>query len=139
MISPLRKEKDMSLPQTLADGVRDRIVKRFEMTEVPGVEGGPFLSLTSPMSPAPVGWVKVYAGGPLQKIVNVGLVVPQIGLDSHMVFAFTKTESAIPHFTVDSVKTGEFFAFHLDLIPRVDLGANLAAMNATHKPLTPFF
>ena len=133
----------MSLPQSLAGKVRDQIVARFELKEVTGPEGGPLMTLRapegSPMGPAPVGWVRVFNGGPLQKLVNVGLVVPPIGLDSHMVFAFTRADSAIPHFTVDAVKTAETFAFHLDLIPRADLGAHLAYMNAAFEPLTETF
>ena len=34
---------------------------------------------------------------------------------------------------------GEQYAFHLDLIPRVDLGANLDYMNAVFNPLTGIF
>ena len=56
-------------------------------------------------------------------------------VDSHMVFAFTPKDSAIPHFTLDSVHAGPFLAFHLDLIPRVDLGANLAYMDAVYGGL----
>lgn len=129
---------EVSRSKALAEGAMDRIVAHFGMKETT-VEGNPFMVLKSAMSPAPVGWVRVFEGGPLQKLVNVGLVVPQFGLDSHMVFAFTKADSPIPHFTVDSVKTGDFFAFHLDLIPRADLGANLAYMNATLHPLTEAF
>jgi len=56
-----------------------------------------------------------------------------------MIFAFTKPESHIPHFTLDSVMAGPYFAFHLDLIPRADLGANLKYMNAVFDNLTPIF
>jgi hypothetical protein len=56
-----------------------------------------------------------------------------------MIYAFTAPESPIPHFTLDAVLTGEHFAFHLDLIPRVDLGANLAYIDAIHHPLTSEF
>jgi len=56
-----------------------------------------------------------------------------------MIFAFTKPESHIPHFTLDSVMAGPHFAFHLDLIPRADLGANLKYMNAVFDNLTPIF
>jgi hypothetical protein len=34
---------------------------------------------------------------------------------------------------------GPYFAFHLDLIPRADLGANLKYMNAVFDNLTPIF
>jgi hypothetical protein len=56
-----------------------------------------------------------------------------------MLFAFTPGTSAVPHFTLDSVKAGEHFAFHLDLIPRLDLGANLKYMDEVFKPLTEIY
>ena len=58
-------------------------------------------------------------------MVNISLVVPHFHLDSHMIFAFTPENSAVPHFTLDSVANGDNYAFHLDLIPRVDLATSL--------------
>lgn len=125
----------MSLPQQLAFGTLDKIKTRFGLTE----SGSPYLNLISPMSPATVGSVRIFSGDAVHKLVYIGLVVPPIGLDSHMIFAFTKPESHIPHFTLDSVMAGPYFAFHLDLIPRADLGANLKYMNAVFDNLTPIF
>ena len=125
----------MSLPQQLSLGTLEKIKNRFGLTEI----GSPYLSLSSPMSPVPVGSLRLFSGDKVHKLVYIGLVVPPIGLDSHMIFAFTKPESHIPHFTLDSVMAGPYFAFHLDLIPRADLGANLAYMNAVFDNLTPIF
>lgn len=125
----------MSLPQQLSQETLDKIVARFGMTEL----GAPYMRLSSPMSPAPVGSLRLFHGTQVHKMVYIGLVVPPIGLDSHMIFAFTQPESHIPHFTLDSVLAGPHFAFHLDLIPRADLGANLAYLNAIFDPLTPIF
>jgi hypothetical protein len=125
----------MSLPQQLSLGTLDKIKTRFGLTEI----GSPYLSLSSPMSPAPVGSVRLFSGDKVHKMVYIGLVVPPIGLDSHMIFAFTKPESHIPHFTLDSVMAGAHFAFHLDLLPRADLGANLKYINAVFDNLTPIF
>ena len=72
-------------------------------------------------------------------MVTSTIVVPPIQLDSHMMFAFTPSDSAVPHFTLDSVRAGDHHAFHLDLIPRLDLGAHLAYMDACFTPLTPTF
>ncbi len=125
----------MSLPQQLALDTQTKIAARFDMAEI----GSPYLSLTSPMSPAPVGALRLFRGHKVGKMVYIGLVVPPIGLDSHMIFAFTPPDSHIPHFTLDSVMAGPYFAFHLDLIPRADLGANLAYLNAVYDTLTPIF
>jgi hypothetical protein len=132
----------MSLPKNLAERTLARITERFRLEERTSPEGGPLLTLKAQMGPGGpvnVGWVRELRGGPLGKVINVGIVVPPIGLDSHMIFAFTRDESPVPHFTIDSVGTGAFFAFHLDLIPRADLGANLAYMNAAFQPLTETF
>lgn len=125
----------MSLPQQLSLGTLEKIKTRFGLREI----GSPYLSLSSPMSPTPVGSLRLFSGEAVHKMVYIGLVVPPIGLDSHMLFAFTKPESHIPHFTLDSVMAGPHFAFHLDLIPRADLGANLKYMNAVFDSLTPIF
>lgn len=125
----------MSLPQQLSQETLAKIVARFGMTEL----GAPYMSLSSPMSPVPVGSLRLFNGTWVHKMVYISLTVPPIGLDSHMIFAFTQPESHIPHFTLDSVLAGPYFAFHLDLIPRADLGANLAYLNAIFDPLTPIF
>lgn len=125
----------MSLPVQLSLTTLEKIQQRFGLTEI----GAPHIMLTSPMSPAPVGALRLFQGESIRKMVYIGLTVPPIGLDSHMIFAFTAPESPVPHFTLDSVLAGPYFAFHLDLIPRADLGANLPYLNAAFSPLTPIF
>ncbi|MFT5222479.1 MAG: hypothetical protein ACI867_000782 [Glaciecola sp.] len=135
----------MSLAKTLSDKTLARLVERFGLEEVHGADGGPWRTLGSAMTPDPVGHVRIMHGGPVYKLVTISLTVDMIGLDSHMIFAFTSPDSAIPHFTLDSVKAPagppgapagpEQYAFHLDLIPRVDLGANLAYSDAVFGPL----
>lgn len=122
----------MSLARKLSHKTLNAIIERFDLTE----RGEPYMTLSSPMSPAPVGEVRLFSGGAIHKMVYIGLSVPMIGLDSHMVFAFTAPDKPEPHFTLDSVLAGPHFAFHLDLIPRVDLGANLAYIDEVLHPLT---
>jgi hypothetical protein len=100
------------------------------------VEDDAYMVLRSEMMPEPVGSVRVYHREGSVTMVYVGMTVAPISLDSHMMFAFTPPESAVPHFTVDSVQNADSFAFHLDLIPRVDLGAHLAYMDHCFTPLT---
>ena len=127
-----------SLPQTLFANTLARIVDRFGLQEQLSEGDRPYLPLVSqlPMAQGEVGDVRVFTGAPLFRLVTCSLTVPAIELDSHMLFAFTPATSAVPHFTLDSVKAGEHFAFHLDLIPRIDLGANLAYMEEAFDPLT---
>ncbi|HEU5028260.1 MAG TPA: hypothetical protein VFV01_25330 [Spirillospora sp.] len=96
-------------------------------------------ALTGPMSPAPVGALTVLRGERIAKVVRIGLTVDRIGMDSHMIFAFTGADSAVPHFTLDSVQAGGYLAYHIDLVPRADLGAHLEYVNAVFQPLTPVY
>jgi len=129
----------ISLPRALSDNVLSRIADTLGLREIKAPDGGPLMTLTSPMSPTPVGAVRQLVGGPLHHLVAVSIAVPPIGLDSHMLFAFTPPSSPIPHFTVDSVFAGGSYAFHLDLIPRVDLCTSVAYMDAALAPLTEVY
>ncbi len=132
---------ELSLAQDLSDSTVDKIVAKYGMHEVLASDGGPFMTLVShlPMAQGAVGKVRLFEGGPLNKLVTCSIVVPQIQLDSHMLYGFMPADSAVPHFTLDSVKAGEHFAFHLDLTPRVDLGAHTNYLNQVFWPLTDQF
>ncbi|WP_337879418.1 hypothetical protein [Rheinheimera sp.] len=132
---------ELSLAQQLSDSTVDNIVAKYGMHEVLASDGGPFMTLVShlPMAQGAVGKVRIFEGGPLAKLVTCSIVVPQIQLDSHMLYGFMPADSAVPHFTLDSVKAGEHFAFHLDLTPRVDLGAHTHYLNQVFWPLTDLF
>lgn len=126
-----------TLAQALMEGALGRIVDRFKLREQHGEGGGPLVPLVSQFGP--VGALRCWVGEPLHQVVSISIAVPAIGMDSHMMFAFTRPGSAVPHFTVDSVKTPQFYAYHLDLIPRVDLGENLAYIDAALAPVTEAF
>lgn len=129
----------MSLVEELCLSTVGTIVERTGLVETTG-ESGPLLDLTSPMSPEPVGSLRVWTGGKgVAKAVYCGLAVEAIGLDSHMVFAFTDADSLVPHFTLDSVFGQGSFAFHLDLIPRLELASHLGYVDAAFTPLTDVF
>lgn len=128
----------MSAPTTpahrLCASTVDTVVART------GLQEALELPLVSAMSPDPVGVLRTWTGGKgVAKAVYCGLSVDAIGLDSHMVFAFTDGDSLVPHFTLDSVFGQGSFAFHLDLIPRVELASNLPYVDHVFTPLTPVF
>ena len=138
----------MSLSGELCLGTVDVIVDRLGLAEVPGVETPERMVLTSPMVPdGSVGSMRLWRKDGVADLIYVGLSVPMIGLDSHMMFAFTPPTSPVPHFTLDSVAGGAppgadpeatpSYAFHLDLIPKVDLGAHLGYLRHCFEPLTP--
>ncbi len=125
----------MSLPLELCRHSVTSIVETLDLAEIVA-DGDAYMILRSEMMPDPVGTVRVFHREDVVDLVYVGMTVPPIGLDSHMMFAFTPPDSAVPHFTVDSVQNADMFAFHLDLIPRLDLGAHLAYMDHCFTPLT---
>ncbi|MBS4751432.1 hypothetical protein KG112_01260 [Nocardioides sp. zg-ZUI104] len=129
----------MSLPGGLCNRTVDTLVDRLGAKEVTGPDGGPFQVLGSVMGPDPVGSVRIWTSEKVAKIVYIGVVVPQIGLDSHMVFAFGHEDSPIPHFTLDSVAAGGHLAFHLDLIQRVDAGIHMVYNDWAHTPISAAF
>jgi hypothetical protein len=124
----------VTLAKDLCQGTVDAIVAHTGLVEAQTVD------LVSPMQPTPVGVMRTWTGGKgVAKAVYCGLAVEAIGLDSHMVFAFTDTDSLVPHFTLDSVFGQGSHAFHLDLIPRVELASNLAYIDRVYAPLTSTF
>ena len=131
-------DSPVSLPQALSEQTLAQIIDRYGLTEQHGDDGGPAMRLVShlPMAQGEIGDMRIYTGGPLHHLVTVRIVVPAMQLDSHMLFAFMPSGSPVPHYTVDSVAAGGHFAFHLDLIPRLDLGASLAYMDEVFSPLT---
>ena len=129
---------EASPPARLFTNTLNRLVDTLGLEEQLAEDGGAYLPLVSqlPMVQGEVGNVRLFTGSPLFRVVTCSLKVEPIQLDSHMLFAFTPGDSAVPHFTLDSVSAGEHFAFHLDLIPRIDLGANLQYMDEVFAPLT---
>lgn len=118
----------------------EQLVTRAGLEEVKGEDGRSFKILTSLLDGEECGETRIFKGkGEIAKVVYHGLWVDQIGLDSHMIFAFTTPESPVPHWTFDSVQNKPVYAFHLDLIPRVDVGAHLAYMDGVLGPLTDMF
>lgn len=140
-----------TLASKISHQTLDRITSHFGLQEILGEDGGPFLPLTAePFGNAPAGSFRLWDGGDsLLKVVYTGISVEAIGLDSHMIFAFTKPESVVPTFTLDSVYTkmppgmdpnfpdgGDMYSFHLDLVQRCDLGINDEYMQRCYVPLT---
>jgi len=127
-----------SLPRALWERTLNRIVERFGLVEVTADDGGPWLPLRSHarLYVGEAGETRLFRGEPLFQVVTSSIVVPTIQLDSHMLFAFMPSASPVPHFTLDSVGAGGHYAFHLDLIPRADLGSQLAYMDICFTPLT---
>jgi hypothetical protein len=124
----------------LCVGTLDVIVAHLGLVEDAGDSGeAPRFALAGGFGP--VGACRTFrqpgrGDGDSITVSYIAMTVPPIGLDSHMLYAHTPPASAIPHFTLDSISHGEDFAFHLDLPPRVDPGANLAYLDFVYAALT---
>ncbi len=128
----------MSLAQELHDMALEKLQGPLNLVEQTAADGGPYMRLTShvPMAQGEIGNVRVFTSDKVARVVCCSIVVPAIKLDSHMLFVFTDSEGAVPHFTVDSVQAPGTYAFHLDLLPRVELAVNLAHMDEVFAGLT---
>jgi hypothetical protein len=135
----------MTVPNTPAHGLflsaLDKLINELHLVEASGAEGGPHLTLMShaPFHQGQCGSVRIYHGSEVFRVITCSISAPAIGLDSHMLFAFAASDTAKPHFTVDSVKAGDHLAFHLDLIPRLDLGTHLGYMDWVYAGLNDAF
>jgi hypothetical protein len=126
--------------QKLSLAKLEQIKERLGLTELHGEDGGPFRPVTSARDGAVIGETRILVGdGVVKKVVYHAIQVEFIGLDSHMIFAFTDPESAIPHWTFDSVLNHPTYAFHLDMLPRVDLGSHRAYMDYVYGALNETF
>lgn len=116
------------------------VLKRELSLEELKNDGDVFLKLVSPSMPDFRGHVRVFRGHPeIDRMVTTSLYVPARNTQTHMVFCFAKEGSLVPHFTVDTADHGERIAFHLDLIPRRSVAANLDYMRGVYAPLTAAF
>ena len=129
----MTRARDLSLEQL------DLIVDRLGLVEDVGDNGAaPRFALVGGFGP--VGVCRTFrkdaaAGADTITLVYIAMSVEMIGLDSHMLYVHTPSTSAVPHFTLDAICTGDEFAFHLDLPPRVDPGANLRYLDFVYAPL----
>jgi hypothetical protein len=127
-------------PMKLSVDKLEQIAQRTDVRELKGDDGGPHRRVLSAQDGQQIGQSRVFVGdGVVKKVVYHEIAVEQIGLDSHMIFAFTDAASPVPHWTFDSVVAFGNHAFHLDLIPRLDLGANLGYMDDVYGRVTAAF
>jgi len=129
----------MSLPGDLVVGTLDRITAQTGVAEVEGEGGGPLLRLSGVGGGGRAGSVRLFEGGGLTRLVYCNLDLPQRDLDSHMLYGFGPADSGVPHFTVDAADARGVVAFHVDLMPRVDLATHGPYLDAIFSPLDDVF
>jgi hypothetical protein len=126
----------MSLVRELSERTLQRVVEGVGAREVHGVDGGPFLAAGTE---ATSGTMRLFTSESAPKIVATTLAVPARDVVTCMIFAFSPSGSALPHFTLDCGERPDGYAFHLDLMPRVELAAHLTYMDEVFDPLTPLY
>jgi hypothetical protein len=130
----------MSLAREIVERSMEQLVAALSLEELRH-ENGIFKVLRSEAMPDFSGSLRVFRGkGHVECMISTSLVIPARDHQTHMVFCFGAADTLIPHFTIDSSDQGQGrFAFHLDLIPRLELGANLTHMREVYGPLTDAF
>jgi len=125
----------MHLAEDLSARILGRIVDALEADELTGPGGGPMLF--SEVEPGGNrGVMRVFTSTAVPKIVSTVLTVPARDVVTCMIFAFTPAASALPHFTLDCSDRPDGHAFHLDLLPRVELASHRAYMDEVFEPLS---
>lgn len=133
----------MSLAQLLSESTLNHLLEATGATEEHGSDGGNLL-VAAPTADGPSGTMRLFIGGSantsVQKIVWTMLEVPARGVTTCMIFAFANPTSGLPHFTLDCSDHGNGgHAFHLDLLPRVELATHVEYMDEVYGPLTPVY
>ncbi len=117
-------------------GVRDALVDRHGLVEVEAADGGPWLTLGTER---PVGAARLYSGEAIARMLHVGVDLPDGSLAAHMLVVQTAAASAVPHLAIDLMTFPNGHGFFVDLLPRVDLSANVAYVDEVYASLDPTF
>lgn len=126
----------MSVSLNLSETTLHHLIEATGATEEHGQDGGPLLLATAD-DESPSGTMRLFTGGLVQKIVWTKLEVPARGVTTCMIFAFAEPAGGLPHFTLDCSDHGNGgYAFHLDMLPRVELATHVAYMDEVFGPLT---
>ena len=118
-----------------------RIVETLGLTEQFAEDGDavlPLHAIGGPLDGARIGEFRVFTGSDGTRVVYSRLSIDEFGMDTHQIYAFTSPDSPVPHLFLDtaiSPNTEGTFHFGLDVVPRVDLGANLDYTDAVFVPL----
>lgn len=84
-----------------------------------------------------VGELRVYRGrGVVEKVVSAHFKLDAPPIESYMVTVFTRPDSPVPHFVLDVVRFGPNASFHVDLLPKRDLGVSLPYVDRCFSPLS---
>jgi len=84
-----------------------------------------------------IGELRVYRGrGRVQKVVSSRYALSSPSLDGHSVVVFTRPESPVPHFELDSVRVGCQVHLYVDLLPKRDLAVSPAYVDRCYAPLS---
>jgi hypothetical protein len=124
------------LAQQLSARTLEQLVAGLGATEVLGDDGGPLLDAAGEGTR---GVMRLHVAPGVARIVSTVLTVPAREVATCMIFAFTEPDSALPHFTLDCSDRPDGNAFHLDLLPRVELATAVPYMDEVFEPLTPLY
>src|SRR4051812_7676028 len=106
-------------PETVCTRVVARLIEEMACVDIAPDSPVWFDLLNGPQT---VGELRVYRGrGRVQKVVSSRFSLSAPSMESHSVVVFTRPDSAVPHFGLDSVRLGSRVHLYVDLLPRRDL------------------
>lgn len=109
-----------------------RLVEGSGAVERTAADGGPVFSVETEHA---VATVRVHEA-PGVRVVSTFMSAKQRVHDTHGVFAYTASDSVLPHFSLDCSDRAEGqHAFHVDLLPRVELATAVAYLDEVYGPL----
>lgn len=121
-------------PETVCTRVVARLIEEMACVDI-APDSPVWFDLRN--GPHTIGELRVYRGrGRVQKVVSSRFSLSAPSMDSHSVVVFTRPDSAVPHFGLDSVRLGSRVHLYVDLLPRRDLAVSLAYLDRCYVPLT---
>lgn len=127
------------IPVNDTTAIRDRIVDHCNLHEILGENGDPFITLKLKFPPyVKAGFLRLWGAPETSAIDRVlHLYVGGPGNDANVMYAMTKTKSAVPHFMLQfNVNPPGLWSYHVDLTPKVDSVMYPAYWQEIYTPLS---
>jgi len=116
------KMPNSAIAPATADGWVNKIQSAIRLEELHDPDGGPFISLRNVLDNLPAGYLRLWAATDdslIDRLVHFRLQSPPV--DTHLLFLFGRSETAMPHFHGQVVQFAvDACVYNADIMPRLD-------------------